>query len=75
MTSPVRTFDVWDYVVFSLMLGVSAAIGIYYACAGGKQKTTKEFLLVQEPKPYILVNLLLSDKVFLSVDSCSLGHA
>ena len=45
MTSPVRTFDVWDYVVFSLMLGVSAAIGIYYACAGGKQKTTKEFLL------------------------------
>ena len=32
-------------------------------------------VLVQEPKPYILVNLVLSDKVFFSVDSGSLGHA
>ena len=32
-------------------------------------------LVVQEPKPYILVNLVLSDKVFSSVDSGSLGHA
>ena len=31
--------------------------------------------VVQEPKLYILVNLVLSDKVFFSVDSCSLGHA
>jgi len=26
-----RQFQTWDWVVFALMLGVSAAIGIYYA--------------------------------------------
>ncbi|KAK7096188.1 sodium-coupled monocarboxylate transporter 1-like isoform X1 [Littorina saxatilis] len=40
-----RHFGVWDYVVFSLMLAVSAAIGIFYGCRGSKQKTTKEFLM------------------------------
>ena len=34
-----------DYVVFGLMLGMSAAIGFYYACTGGKQKTTDEYLM------------------------------
>ncbi|XP_067120884.1 sodium-coupled monocarboxylate transporter 1-like [Centruroides vittatus] len=38
-------FCVADYVVFAFMLAVSAAIGIYYACTGQKQKTTNEFLL------------------------------
>uniref|UniRef100_A0A8B9I7V4 Solute carrier family 5 member 8 n=1 Tax=Anser brachyrhynchus TaxID=132585 RepID=A0A8B9I7V4_9AVES len=36
---------VWDYVVFAAMLLVSAAIGIYYAFAGGGQKTSKDFLM------------------------------
>ncbi|XP_045030203.1 sodium-coupled monocarboxylate transporter 1 isoform X2 [Daphnia magna] len=34
-----------DYLVFVAMLSVSAIIGIYYACAGGKQSTTSEFLM------------------------------
>ncbi|XP_069713231.1 sodium-coupled monocarboxylate transporter 1 [Phaenicophaeus curvirostris] len=38
-------FTAWDYVVFSAMLLVSAAIGIYYAVAGGGQKTSKDFLM------------------------------
>ena len=38
-------FGVVDYVVFAAMLLVSAAIGIFYGCLGGKQKTTKEYLL------------------------------
>ncbi|NXH76387.1 SC5A8 protein, partial [Hydrobates tethys] len=38
-------FTVWDYVVFAAMLLVSAVIGIYYAFAGGGQKTSKEFLM------------------------------
>jgi Na+/proline symporter len=38
-------FGVVDYVVFALMLLVSAAIGTFYAFCGGKQKTTKEYLL------------------------------
>lgn len=33
-------FVVWDYVVFGLMLLVSAGIGVYYRFTGGKQKTT-----------------------------------
>ncbi|KAG1662974.1 Sodium-coupled monocarboxylate transporter 1 [Nymphon striatum] len=38
-------FSVADYVAFILMLIVSALIGVYYACTGGKQKTTSEFLV------------------------------
>ncbi|XP_030070518.1 sodium-coupled monocarboxylate transporter 1 [Microcaecilia unicolor] len=41
----IGSFAVWDYVVFSGMLLISAAIGIYYAFAGGGQKTSKEFLM------------------------------
>ena len=40
-----RHFMSWDYVVFTLMLTMSAAIGIFFGCRGSKQKTTKEFLL------------------------------
>ncbi|XP_075013609.1 sodium-coupled monocarboxylate transporter 1 [Calonectris borealis] len=38
-------FTIWDYLVFAAMLLVSAAIGIYYAFAGGGQKTPKDFLV------------------------------
>ncbi|KAM3924119.1 sodium-coupled monocarboxylate transporter 1 isoform 1-T1 [Leptodactylus fuscus] len=41
----IGTFSVWDYVVFALMLLISAVIGIYYAFAGGGQKTSKDFLM------------------------------
>lgn len=39
------TFDAWDYVVFALVLVISAGIGVYFRFTGGKQKTTSEFLL------------------------------
>ncbi|KYO17525.1 sodium-coupled monocarboxylate transporter 1 [Alligator mississippiensis] len=38
-------FVVWDYVVFGAMLLISAVIGVYYAFAGGGQKTSKDFLM------------------------------
>ncbi|NWR76894.1 SC5A8 protein, partial [Centropus unirufus] len=38
-------FTAWDYVVFAAMLMVSAIIGIYYAFAGGGQKTSEDFLM------------------------------
>ncbi|KAF4793837.1 Sodium-coupled monocarboxylate transporter 1 [Turdus rufiventris] len=39
------SFTVWDYVVFAAMLLISAIIGIYYAFAGGTQKTSNDFLM------------------------------
>uniref|UniRef100_A0A6B2EGH4 Putative sodium/solute symporter n=1 Tax=Phlebotomus kandelakii TaxID=1109342 RepID=A0A6B2EGH4_9DIPT len=39
------SFTVWDYVVFVVMLLISAGIGVYYRFTGGKQKTTNEYLL------------------------------
>ncbi|KAJ8381934.1 hypothetical protein SKAU_G00027120 [Synaphobranchus kaupii] len=38
------SFVVWDYVVFALMLLVSAAIGVYYALAGEGQRSSRDFL-------------------------------
>ncbi|ELU08939.1 hypothetical protein CAPTEDRAFT_178364 [Capitella teleta] len=34
-----------DYIIFGAFLGISILIGAYHACAGGKQKTTEEFLM------------------------------
>ncbi len=45
MAERVRNFNTADYVVFAAMLVVSAGIGIFYACRGGKQNTTGEFLM------------------------------
>lgn len=33
------TFSAWDYVVFVIMLIISASIGVYYRFTGGRQKT------------------------------------
>ena len=41
---PVR-FHAWDYVVFGLVLAISAGIGVYHACTGGGQKSQKEYLM------------------------------
>ncbi|MEE6480055.1 hypothetical protein FKM82_012443 [Ascaphus truei] len=47
MSTPgdIGSFTVWDYVVFAAMLLISAIIGIYYAFAGGGQKTSADFLM------------------------------
>ncbi|XP_053572971.1 sodium-coupled monocarboxylate transporter 1-like [Bombina bombina] len=37
-------FSPWDYVVFALVLLISAAIGVYYAFTGRGKTTSKEFL-------------------------------
>uniref|UniRef100_A0A8C9VQD7 Solute carrier family 5 member 8 n=1 Tax=Scleropages formosus TaxID=113540 RepID=A0A8C9VQD7_SCLFO len=41
----VGTFAVWDYVVFALMLLVSAAVGVYCAMSGGGQQSSQDFLM------------------------------
>ena len=56
-------FSIPDYVVFSLMLAVSAAIGIWYGCGpGGKQKTTREYLLADRKMKIwpVAISLLVS---------------
>jgi Na+/proline symporter len=39
------SFTAVDWVVFGILILFSGAVGIYYACTGGKQKTTDEFLM------------------------------
>ncbi|XP_062852348.1 sodium-coupled monocarboxylate transporter 1 [Trichomycterus rosablanca] len=39
------SFTTWDYVVFALMLVVSAAIGVYYAFTQSGQSSSREFLM------------------------------
>lgn len=34
-------FGAWDYVVLTIVLLISSAIGVYYRFTGGKQKTMK----------------------------------
>ncbi|XP_066266083.1 sodium-coupled monocarboxylate transporter 1-like isoform X1 [Branchiostoma lanceolatum] len=55
-------FSAWDYVVFAIMLCISAGIGIFYAFKGGGQKSTKEFLLAGRSMsiPPVAMSLLAS---------------
>ena len=40
-----RGFHWADYVVFAVVLLFSAGIGLYHAFAGGRQRTTGEYLM------------------------------
>ncbi|XP_033759613.1 uncharacterized protein LOC117341863 [Pecten maximus] len=40
-----HSFVVWDYVIFGITIVISISIGLYHAFAGGRQKTTSEFLV------------------------------
>ena len=39
------TFGWYDYLLFASILAISLAIGLGLGLAGGRQKTTKEYLL------------------------------
>ncbi|XP_025100792.1 sodium-coupled monocarboxylate transporter 1-like isoform X2 [Pomacea canaliculata] len=52
-----NTFSIPDYVVFAAMLAVSAGIGVYYACAGGRQRSTREFLMADNSMRYLPLSL------------------
>ncbi|XP_062932126.1 sodium-coupled monocarboxylate transporter 1 [Cynocephalus volans] len=56
----IGAFVAWDYVVFAGMLLVSAAIGIYYAFAGGGQRTSKDFLMGGRRMSAVPVSLSLT---------------
>ena len=63
MADEVERFHIADYVVFSVMLLISALIGVWYGCGpGGKQKTTEEYLLADRSMPIwpVAISLLVS---------------
>lgn len=48
-----------DYIVFGSMLAISASIGVYYNLSGGRQQTTKEYLLADKQMSVIPVSFSL----------------
>ncbi|CAH1113731.1 unnamed protein product [Psylliodes chrysocephalus] len=67
-------FGSWDYVVIAIVLAISSAIGIYYRFTGGKQKTTKEYLLADKnmsvgPVAFSLMASFMSAITLLGVSS------
>lgn len=52
-------FGAADYAVFVSMLAISAAIGIYFRCTGGKQKTLREYMLADQNMSVIPVGFSL----------------
>lgn len=54
-----KVFGIVDYIVFGVLLLLSAAIGVYYACSGGKQKTAGEFLMANRSMGIVPICLSL----------------
>lgn len=52
-------FGAVDYIVFALVLAVSAGIGIFYGCFGSKQQTTQEFLMANRMMSVLPVSMSL----------------
>ena len=52
-------FSVLDYVVFAIVLLISAGIGVFYGCFRGGSKTTQEFLMADRQMSVIPITLSL----------------
>lgn len=52
-------FTTVDYVIFAILLVASAGIGLFYAFSGGRQRTTREFLLADRSMSCLPVSLSL----------------
>ncbi|KAI5094076.1 sodium-coupled monocarboxylate transporter 1, partial [Silurus meridionalis] len=57
---PAASFSTWDYVIFALMLVISAAIGVYYAFAQHREQTSKDFLVGGQSMTAVPVALSLT---------------
>nr|CAB3266302.1 sodium-dependent multivitamin transporter-like [Phallusia mammillata] len=47
-----QNFQPWDYVIFISCLVISVLIGVFSAFSGGRQKTTKEYLMANRNVGY-----------------------
>ena len=68
-----------DYAVFATMLAMSAGIGVYFACTGGRQRTTREFLMADRnmnpfPVAMSLVASFISAITFLGTPAETYIH-
>ena len=57
----------WDYVIIAIVLIISSVMGIYYRFTGGKQKTSKEFLLADRSMGIIPVAFSLMSSFMSSI--------
>ena len=62
-----RSFHVVDYAIFALVLLVSLSIGFYHAFTGGKQRTTKEYLLANRQLKTVPVTLSILVSFFSGI--------
>ena len=60
-------FGVADYVLFALVLLLSACIGLYYVIFAGRQKTTSEFLMADRSMGFFPVSMSLLASLFTGV--------
>lgn len=56
-----------DYAVFAISLLIPVAVGIYFVCQGGRQKTTTEFLLADKNQRSWIIAFSLVASYFSSV--------
>nr|XP_054772862.1 sodium-coupled monocarboxylate transporter 2-like [Lytechinus pictus] len=73
------TFQTADFVVWSFILASSVGIGIYYACTGGRQQSTEEFLVGNRkmnpiPVAMSLAVSFVSAVMFLGMTSEAYGN-
>ena len=50
-------FTAWDYAAFAAMLLISTGIGLYFGCTGGRQRTTREYMLADRSMGLLPVSL------------------
>ena len=50
-------FTAWDYAAFAAMLLISIGIGLYFGCTGGRQRTTREYMLADHSMGLLPVSL------------------
>ncbi len=60
-------FQAADYVIFGLMMLISLAIGLYFRCSGGRQRTTAEYILADRSMTLLPVTLSLLSSFFSGI--------
>lgn len=69
-----RYFDIFDYIVFAVMLLVSSLIGVYFAFfAKVKQNTTSEYLMGGKTMGIFPISMsLIARYVFFIIIICAI---